>query len=110
MNKYGDLKIWKGAMELVREVYVSMTKLPDDEKFGLISHSKRCSESIPTNIAEGGGRNSKKKFNPFLSITNGSTSERETQLLLIYQLKFVDRQNIEPLLEKCAEISKMQKA
>ena len=70
MNKYGDVKNWKRASELLEEVNLSMKKLPDDEKFGFISHIKRCSESIPSNIAEGTGRNSKRQFNSFLCITN----------------------------------------
>lgn len=110
MNKYEDLKIWKKAMELVEDVYFLMKKLPDDEKFGLISQIKRCSISIPSNIAEGAGRNSKKEFVHFLSITNGSTLELETQLMLLERLKFVKKKEIEPLLSECVEIKKMNYA
>lgn len=107
MNRYEDLKIWEKAMELVEDVYLLMKKLPDDEKFGLISQIKRCSISIPSNIAEGAGRNSKKEFIHFLSITNGSTTELETQLLLVQRLKFIKTSEIKPLLDKCNEIKKM---
>lgn len=110
MNKYEDLKIWKKAMELVEDVYFLMKKLPDDEKFGLISQIKRCSISIPSNIAEGAGRNSKKEFVHFLSITNGSTLELETQLMLLERLKFIKKKEIEPLLSECVEIKKMNYA
>jgi four helix bundle protein len=84
-----------------------MEKLPDDEKFGLISQIKKCSISISSNIAEGAGRNSQKEFIHFLSITNGSTTELETQLILASRLNFVENKIIEPLLDKCIEIRKM---
>ena len=110
MNKYEDLKIWKKAMELVEEVYLLMKKLPDDEKFGLISQIKRSSVSIPSSIAEGAGRNSKKEFIYFLSVSNGSTTELETQLILVYRLNFAKKNKIESLLDKCIEIKKMNYA
>ena len=110
MNKYEDLKIWKKAMDLVEAVYLLMKQLPEEEKFGLISQIKRSSVSIPSNIAEGAGRNSKKEFVHFLSVSNGSTTELETQLILVYRLNFADRNKIEPLLDKCAEIKKMNYA
>lgn len=62
-------------MQLVEEIYFLSKKLPDDEKFGLTTQIKRCSVSIPSNIAEGAGRNSNKEFAHFLSIANGSTTE-----------------------------------
>ncbi|WP_282085743.1 four helix bundle protein [Aquimarina algiphila] len=107
MNKYQELKIWNKAMELVEEVYALTKKLPDEEKFGLISQIKRCSVSIPSNIAEGAGRNSNKEFIRFLSIANGSTTELETQLILVIRLKLTSKDKVEKLLNLCAEIKKM---
>ncbi|MEW7280875.1 four helix bundle protein [Aquimarina sp. 2201CG1-2-11] len=110
MNKYQELKIWNKAMKLVEQVY-SLTKLlPDEEKFGLIAQIKRSSVSIPSNIAEGAGRNSSKEFVRFLSIANGSTTELETQLILITRLKFVAKGKIKEILELCAELKKMNYA
>ncbi len=97
-------------MDLVERVYSLMKMLPDDEKFGLTSQIKRCSISIPSNIAEGAGRNSKKEFIHFLSIANGSTTELETQLILIVRLSFVPNEEIEELLKLCSEIKKMNYA
>ncbi len=110
MNKYQELKIWNKAMGLVEQVYSLLKILPDEEKFGLISQVKRCSISIPSNIAEGAGRNSPKEFIRFLSIANGSTTELETQLILIVRLKFVPKEKIEGLLKLCTEIKKMNYA
>ena len=94
-------------MELVENVYQLMKQLPDDEKFGLISQIKRSSVSIPSNIAEGAWRNSNKEFVRFLSIANGSTTELETQLILIVKLKFVKAIDVDMALKKCIEIKKM---
>ncbi|CAZ98646.1 four helix bundle protein [Zobellia galactanivorans] len=110
MNRYEDLKIWKKAMDLVEDVYLLMKQLPNDEKFALISQIKRSSISIPSNIAEGAGRNSKKEFRHFLSIANGSTSELETQLILVHRLKFVKKDSVKPIIKKCNEIRKMSYA
>ena len=65
MHKVEDLKIWNKAMNLVKQVYLLVSELPNDEKFGLTSQIKRSAVSIPSNIAEGAGRNSKKEFKHF---------------------------------------------
>ena len=72
MHKVDDLLIWKKAIELVKSVYLLANEIPNEERFGLISQIKRCSVSIPSNIAEGAGRNSQKEFKHFLSVANGS--------------------------------------
>ncbi len=110
MNKYQELNIWKKSMDLVEQVYSLSKSLPDEEKFGLISQIKRSSVSIPSNIAEGAGRNSNKEFIHFLSIANGSTTELETQLILIQRLKLVTKDKINIVLQLCAEIKKMNYA
>ena len=107
MNKYEDLKVWKKAMDLVELTYLLVSELPNDEKYGLVKQLKRCSVSIPSNIAEGAGRNSKKEFVRFLSMANGSTAELETQLLLLKRLHLIDENRAIPLLNLCNEIRKM---
>ena len=97
-------------MQLVEEIYFLSKKLPDDEKFGLTSQIKRCSVSIPSNIAEGAGRNSNKEFAHFLSIKNGSTTELETQLILTVNLKFLLETDINNALVLCQEIKNMNYA
>ncbi|WP_058102632.1 four helix bundle protein [Maribacter dokdonensis] len=110
MNNYRELHIWKKVMQLVEEIYFLSKKLPDDEKFGLTSQIKRCSVSIPSNIAEGAGRNSNKEFAHFLSIANGSTTELETQLILTVNLKFLLETDINNALVLCQEIKNMNYA
>ncbi len=107
MHKVEDLKIWKKSMDLTKSVYQLASKLPTDEKFGLSSQIKRCSISIPSNIAEGAGRNSNKEFKQFLSIANGSTYELQTQLMLVTELNLIDKDKVQPVINTCIEIQKM---
>ena len=107
MNNYQELKIWNKSMDLVVQVYALTKSLPEEERLGLISQLKRCSISIPSNIAEGAGRNSEKDFIRFLSIANGSTTELETQLILTNRLGFFGISEVEKLLNLCSEIKKM---
>ncbi len=69
MHNLQEIIVWKKAIELSKSVYLLCSELPDDEKFGLISHIKRSVVSIASNIAEGAGRNSNKEFLHFLGIT-----------------------------------------
>lgn len=94
-------------MTLVKEVYLLTEDLPSDEKYGLISQIRRCAVSIPSNIAEGAGRNNVKEFNQFLGIASGSTYELETQLILLTDLNFKNENEIVPILNNLNEIQKM---
>jgi len=110
MNKFEDLHIWQKGMDLVEKVYLIVSDLPLDERFGLISQIKRCSVSIPSNIAEGAGRKSKKEFIHFLSIANGSSTELQTQLFLCVRLKFLSQEKIKPVINLIDEIQKMNRS
>ena len=94
-------------MDLVKLVYTTISNLPSDEKYGLSSQIKRCAVSIPSNIAEGAGRNSNKEFAHFLNISNGSAYELQTQLLLTSNLELIEKQKIKPLIDMIIEIQKM---
>ena len=83
MHKYKELKIWQKAMELVTDIYKVTSTFPDKERFGLISQINRAAVSIPSNIAEGAGRNSDKDFLRFLLIAHASSYETGTQLFHI---------------------------
>ncbi len=89
------------------EVYKLISELPPDEKYGLSSQIKRCSVSIPSNIAEGAGRNSTKEFKHFLSIANGSAYELLTQLILMTEFNLVKKEKVKPVIDICIEIQKM---
>ncbi|RDY61207.1 four helix bundle protein [Flagellimonas nanhaiensis] len=107
MHKVDDLKIWQKSIELTKAIYLLVSELPKDEQYGLISQMKRCSISIPSNIAEGAGRNSQKEFKHFLSIANGSTYELQTQLILSMELNLIKKERVQTLIELCVEIQKM---
>ncbi|MGB5821731.1 MAG: four helix bundle protein [Saonia sp.] len=107
MHKVDDLKIWQKSIELVKSIYQLVSELPSDEKYGLISQIKRSAISIPSNIAEGAGRNSNKEFKHFLSIANGSAFELHTQLILVIELNLYNESEVQKLISKCVEIQKM---
>ncbi|MEZ4881259.1 MAG: four helix bundle protein [Flavobacteriaceae bacterium] len=90
MKSHNDLKVYQEAMDLVVEIYCITNNFPDSERFGLIGQIRRCSVSIPSNIAEGAARESKKEFKRFLYISLGSAAELETQLEISKRLKFMD--------------------
>jgi len=106
-HRIEDLKVWNKSMVLVKEIYLISAELPIEEKFGLQSQIRRCAASIPSNIAEGAGRNNKNEFYQFLGIAFGSTYELQTQLQLLIDLNFVSESKIAPIKELLAEIQKM---
>lgn len=106
-HRLRDLIIWQKSMILVKDIYLLTENIPATEKFGLISQIRRCAVSIPSNIAEGAGRNNPKEFNQFLGVANGSSYELETQLLLLVELNFKCEEDIQPLLNVLMEIQKM---
>lgn len=107
MHKYKELKVWQKAIELVTDIYRATSKFPDRERFGLISQINRAAVSIPSNIAEGAGRNSDKEFLYFLSIAHASFYETETQLIISYNLNYLLEEELELLTEKINEWQKM---
>ncbi len=95
-------------MQLVTLIYEETKTFPDEEKFGLISQMRRCAVSVPSNIAEGWGRMSRKNYIQFLRISRGSLFELETQLLITKELKYSNTsKTIESLI---IEVSKMLNA
>ena len=107
MHNFKELKIWQKSREFVKEIYRTTASFPSEEKFGLASQMQRASVSIPSNIAEGAGRNSNKEFGRFLNIANGSAFELETQIYLAHDLNYIDSNKLEYLTEKIIEIKKM---
>jgi len=107
MHNFEKLKIWQKAMDVAVEIYKISLLLPNDEKFNLIHQIKKCAVSIPSNIAEGAGRNHNKEFIQFLGIANGSTFELITQLILAQRLKLVDEEIIQPIMSQLVEVSNM---
>jgi four helix bundle protein len=85
-----QLRAWQLGMEITIDIYKITETFPGEEKFGLVSQMRRSAISIPSNIAEGAGRNTKKEFANFLHIAQGSLAELDTQLELSRRLAYVD--------------------
>ena len=88
-----DLAVWKESMKLVKEVYLLLKSYPSYEQFGICSQMRRAAVSIPSNIAEGAGRNSDKELLRFCLISQGSLAELETQLLISAELDYIKSNN-----------------
>ena len=107
-NSYRDLIVWQKAMELTKQVYQMTLSFPQDEVYGLTSQIRRCAVSIPSNIAEGRGRNSDKEFIRFLNIALGSLYELQTQLELAQAFQYLP--SITEVDNRSIEIKKMLNA
>jgi len=107
IKDFKDLFLWQRAMDLVVEVYDLVKKLPKEELFALSDQIRRAVISIPSNIAEGQGRNSSKEFIHFLSIAKGSKAELETQLLLCVRINYLKELEIEKAMSLVEEVGKM---
>lgn len=107
MNSYKDLLIWQKSKALAVKVYRLTNDFPSAEVYGLTSQLRRCSVSVPSNIAEGWGRDSDKFFSNSLKIAKGSLYELETQLIIATDLDYLKSENSAILLKEINEISKM---
>ncbi|MEB2780217.1 four helix bundle protein [Algoriphagus sp. C2-6-M1] len=114
MNRFKELLVWQKAIDLAVEFYHITKKLPKEERYGLISQINRSVISIPSNIAEGAGRNTNKEFNNFLGIAQGSSFELDTQLIISNRLNFISKdeyQKVELQLEHIQNmIAKLKKS
>jgi four helix bundle protein len=88
-RKHHELKVWQDAMTLAKEIYRFTENFPKDEAYGLTSQIRRAAVSVPSNIAEGAGRNGNREFLKFLYIARGSLSELETQLILAKDIGYL---------------------
>jgi len=104
---YHRLEVWKRALASVKSVCELTSSFPGEEKFGLVSQMRRAAVSVPSNIAEGSARDSRKEFVNFLHIAQGSIAELETQILVSQDLGFVDKDTSSSLRTELDEISKM---
>jgi four helix bundle protein len=89
IKTFRDLIAWQKGMELARHVYQVTTAMPKEEQFGLTAQMRRAAVSIPSNTAEGFGRQKRPEFLRFLRVARGSLMELQTQVILVEQLDFV---------------------
>lgn len=107
INLYKDLIVWQRSMELVVEVYKITNNFPKEELYGLVSQMRRCAVSIPSNIAEGRRRGSKKDFLRFLLISYGSGAELETKIEISKKLGFYEGKEYIKSEDLLSEVMKM---
>lgn len=107
MKSYRDLIVWQKSMNWVTLVYKISGVFPESEKIGLVSQIKRSSVSVPSNIAEGYGRNYKKDYAKFLQIARGSLYECQTQTEIAVNLSFIKREQIQEASDLSIKIEKM---
>ncbi len=104
---YRDLRVWQAGMDLVVNSYKITGQFPDGERYGLVTQIRRAAVSVPSNIAEGYGRNQLGDYIRHLSISNGSLKELETQMLIANRLGFVGAQTVQQVLGQTARIGRM---
>jgi four helix bundle protein len=107
MKDFRQLKVWEKSHQLALAVYKATKSFPKEELYGLTSQIRRASISIPTNIAEGCGRNTDADFARFLQIAMGSASETEYQLILAYDLEFLSKESYDELHANVEEVKRM---
>ena len=107
MQSYKDLIVWQKSMQLVISTYKLVEQFQKSELYGLTSQMRRSAVSIPSNIAEGQLRNSKKEFIQFLSIALGSCAELSTQLELSKRLRYLTESDFERITEVIYEVMKV---
>lgn len=107
MKDFRQLKVWEKAHLLTMAVYHITGAFPREETYGLVSQMRRAAASIPSNIAEGCGRNGDAELSRFCSLARGSASELEYQLLLARDLKMLEPKRYEQLSQQVVEIKRM---
>lgn len=106
-RSYKELLVWQKAMISVTDVYNAAKAFPKEETYGLTSQIRRAAVSVPSNIAEGQGRDSVKEFIHHLSIAYGSLMEVETQLQIAANLGYLKQTNLNLLLGNAAEVGRL---
>jgi four helix bundle protein len=107
VKSYRDLLVWQKSMKLVTEIYVATKGFPTEELYALTGQLRRCAVSIPSNIAEGYGRNSTGDYKRFLQIAVGSIFELQTQIEIAANLKYLASESFGSLSNAAKEIELM---
>ncbi len=110
IKSYKDLLVWQKGIEIVKEIYLLCKDLPKEEIYGLQSQLKRAAISIPSNIAEGYGRNYTQNYIQFLRIARGSLLELETQIIISKELDLIHENQFQTIINLITEENKMLNA
>ena len=107
VRTHKDLEVWQKSIAFVTAIYKATDSFPKSEIYGLTSQIRRSAVSIPSNIAEGATRKNKPEFKQFLYIALSSGAELETQLIIAYNLKYLDETQQKTLIDELNSISRM---
>mgnify|MGYP000660632589 CR=1 FL=1 len=107
IRSHRDLEVWQVAMSVAEQCYRLTQSFPREEMFGLALQIRRAAASVPANIAEGYGRESKREYIQFLRIAQGSQKELETYLLLAARVGLASEEVIMSILTECERVGKM---
>jgi four helix bundle protein len=107
VQDFKRLKVWTKAHQLTLSIYTISQSFPKEELFGLTSQMRRSAASIPTNIAEGCGKNGGPEFGRFIQIASGSANELEYQLILARDLCYLSETDFQHLTDNLCEIRRM---
>jgi len=107
VRSYKDLLVWQRSVQLALAIYRLTAAFPAEERYGLTSQLRRAGVSVPSNIAEGYGRGTRKEYKQFLAIARGSTLEVQTQLTIARELEFCQRDQMANAESLSEEVSKM---
>ena len=107
IKSYKELEIYKRSYKLALQIHEVTKSFPETEKYDLVSQIRRCSKSVPTNIAEGFGRQSKEEFKRFLKISLGSCCELQVHLDFCKDLKYITNESYKKIYTENDEIGKM---
>lgn len=107
MNNFRELVVWQKSINFVVKIYEITRVFPKEERFNLIPQMQRAATSIPSNIAEGAGRDTNNSFKHFLTIAIGSAHEVETQIIISKQLSYLNEESYSLLIMELTGIQKM---
>lgn len=107
IENYKDLQVWQRSMILVEMIYKMTSKFPAQEQWGLTIQMRRSAVSVPSNIAEGYGRQATGEYRHHLSIGRGSLLELETQVILCNRLNYLKAEDADHILDEVRQISRM---
>ena len=101
------LEVWRRALSLAKSVYEVTCLFPKEETYGLVAQMRRAAVSVPSNLAEGAARTSKREFLQFISVAQGSLSELDTQLELSMMLGFIEEEDGRALQDEIQIVSRL---
>jgi four helix bundle protein len=107
VKDYRELIVWQKAMDLVEAIYRTTAGFPKEGVYGLTSQLRRAAVSVPSNIAEGNGRNTTRDYVHFLGVAYGSIKEMETQVLIAERLQYIDAGRCDKLVKATGEIARL---